>query len=346
MSTKWASQRDAPTADSVWARKLAGDSQSRPYRLVQSRSEGLYARMNVVDCAAMTFAQQLSRRQFLRQTLTAAAGAALGFSPPVASANGAPLIRSLPKAGRRVSLTYDDLWNEIYTFRIARACHQRGLRVTLFPAGRAVWNNLKRPKPKHENMYARMRDMGHEIGCHLYTHDDIREYSLEQLIEEEMEPSLAAMRRALGADFMPVALRPPYGHMTDAVRELAALYDIPLALWSVDTRDAWCTATLDCDTACAVSASSPADSSGDTAHSHEDATPSSQHAACTAEQCSKICVEQILDNVEERAKPGSIILNHALRTSYRALLPMLDLLQRKRLQPVRLTELMAYAGRA
>ena len=186
----------------------------------------------------MSVSHSLSRRQFLRGALTLGAAAALGggsFSPaPRAYANGIAPVRAVPDAGRRVALTYDDLWNEFYTFRIARAYHKRGVSITLFPAGRAVRNNNVRPHEGYEDMYAKMRDMGHDIGCHLHTHRDIRDFDLEQLVEEEMEPSLEAMRLALGADFTPVGIRPPYGVMTDAVRELAALYGIPLILWGVD----------------------------------------------------------------------------------------------------------------
>ena len=71
---------------------------------------------------------------------------------------------------RKVSLTYDDLWSEYYTLRIGREYYRRNIRLTLFPAGRAVLNNLERPNRGYENLYPRLRDMGHEFGCHLFTH--------------------------------------------------------------------------------------------------------------------------------------------------------------------------------
>ena len=120
---------------------------------------------------------------------------------------------------RKVSLTYDDLWSEYYTLRIGREYYRHNIRLTLFPAGRAVLNNLERPNPGYENLYPRLRDMGHEFGCHLFTHRVIRDFSLQQLTEEEMEPALHTMRRALGPGFRPVGIRPPYGHVTDALQE-------------------------------------------------------------------------------------------------------------------------------
>ena len=296
----------------------------------------------------MSVSHSLSRRQFLRGALTLGAAAALGggsFSPaPRAYANGIAPVRAVPDAGRRVALTYDDLWNEFYTFRIARAYHKRGVSITLFPAGRAVRNNNVRPHEGYEDMYAKMRDMGHDIGCHLHTHRDIRDFDLEQLVEEEMEPSLEAMRLALGADFTPVGIRPPYGVMTDAVRELAALYGIPLILWGVDSRDAFCQARLDCDTACSASESSHLTTADLLAASDSSSAQSSITVACTKEQCEQLCVDYILDNVKKHLRPGSVILSHALRNSYLALQPILDLLRRNNLQPVALSELLAHAS--
>ena len=296
----------------------------------------------------MSSLQSVSRRQFLRGALALGAGAALGtrlLSPAMpALANGMAPIRSVPSAGRLVALTYDDLWSEFYTLRIARACHKRGIRVTLFPVGQAVRNNLVRPHKGYEDMYAKMRDMGHEIGCHLYTHRDIRDFDLEQLVEEEMEPSLEALRKALGADFQPVGIRPPYGVMTDAVRELSDLYGIPLILWGVDSRDAFCQARLDCDTACRATENSHLAHSDSSPASDLPTGESSHQVACTKAQCEQLCVEQILANVERLLRPGSIVLNHGLRNTYLALLPMLDLLRRRNLQPVALTELLAHAS--
>ncbi len=289
--------------------------------------------------------RQLSRRQFLRGAALLGAGAALGsslLSPSErALANGPTPIRSVPGAGNKVALTYDDLWSEVYTFRIARACHQRGIRVTLFPIGRAILNNLERPQKGYEELYPRMRDMGHEIGCHLFTHRNIKQFGLQQLVDEEMEPALQTMRRALGADFRPVGIRPPYGVMTDAMQELAALYGIPLILWSVDSRDAVCTSRLDCETACGKTEASHLAAVDNLAASDLPSGQTRHNVACTKQECSQLCVDHILENVEQHLRPGSVILNHALLNSYRALLPMLDLLRHRNLQPVPLTELLA-----
>lgn len=241
-------------------------------------------------------------------------------------------------AGRRVSLTYDDLWSEYYTLRIARLYHKRGIRIALFPAGRAITNNLQRPHADHENLYPRLRDMGHEIGCHLYTHRNHRRFSLQQLIDEEMEPALGAMRQALGANFTPIGLRPPYGIITDAIRELSELYSIPLIMWGVDSEDALCTVNTDCDSACSAPAAD--------VHADDDDTVAQedQSAPCTQRECVQICLNHILSQLDQHLRPGSVVLNHAVRNAYWAVAPLLRLLSRRNLQPVALSELLAVSG--
>ena len=183
----------------------------------------------------------ISRRQFLRNGAGFALASVLSQSGLVGSANSARVIRHVHTNARKVCLTYDDLWSEYYTLRIGREYYRRNIRLTLFPAGRAVLNNLERPNQGYENLYPRLRDMGHEFGCHLFTHRVIRDFSRQQLTDEEMEPALYTMRRALGPGFRPVGIRPPYGHVTDALKEMSAQLRLAfdsLGAWIRKTRSA------------------------------------------------------------------------------------------------------------
>ena len=183
----------------------------------------------------------ISRRQLLRGGAAWALASVFGAATREASASNARVIRQVQTTSRKVCLTFDDMWSEYYALRIGREYYKRNIRLTFFPAGRAVLNNLDRPNPGYENLYPRLRDMGHEFGCHLFTHRVIGDFSLQQLIDEEMIPTLYEMRRALGRDFQPVGIRPPYGHLTEAMAQLAERYNIPLILWSLDSQDAICT---------------------------------------------------------------------------------------------------------
>jgi len=279
----------------------------------------------------------ISRRQFLSHGAGFALASVLSLSGIGASANSARIIRHVYTNARKVSLTYDDLWSEYYTLRIGREYYRRNIRLTLFPAGRAVLNNLERPNPGYENLYPRLRDMGHEFGCHLFTHRVIRDFSLQQLTEEEMEPTLHTMRRALGPGFRPVGIRPPYGHVTEAVKELSASYGIPLILWGLDSQDAVCTKKYE-DVPCECAAQAMFETF---ARVWGRRLP---EGICSEEQCDRRCVDVILKNYESYMRPGTIILHHTIKTAFQAIQPTLRFLRSWNMQPVPLSQLLTLAS--
>lgn len=292
----------------------------------------------------------LSRRGFLRLGLGAATGSLLSSSLPLLAHSGeldeqssdgfGYVIRGVPTNARRICLTLDDLWSEYYTLKICREFHRRNIRLTLFPIGHAVHNNLVRPTAGHKNLYPRLRDMGHEFGCHLYTHRVIKDFSLEQLIHEEMEPSLRVLRQALGADFNPVGIRPPYGHVTDAVKELSRQYHTPLILWGLDSQDAICTHQKN-----AQNCDCP-ETSENAANSQNLSQAALAAEVCDKDRCAKDCIEEILHSYETYLRPGSIILHHALKATLLAAPAIAELLDDWNMQAIPLTELLAYSSAA
>ena len=287
----------------------------------------------------------ISRRRVLQMGL-AAAGSLLNSGLPLSahtdgegeqfSGGAGSVIKGVRTNMRRICITIDDLWSEYYTLKICREFHRRSIRLTLFPIGHAVYNNLERPTPGHENLYPRLRDMGHEFGCHLYTHRVIKEFSVEQLIDEEMEPAMRVMRRALGANFTPVGIRPPYGHLTDALKELSWRYYTPLILWGLDSQDAICTQQKD-------------------VHNCECPEPSEyelylrmfghapRDASCDTDRCARECAREILHSYESYLRPGSIILHHALKPTLLAIPAIVELLDNWNMKPIPLSELFTYA---
>lgn len=279
----------------------------------------------------------ISRRQFLRLGGGAALASVFGSMAPASVASGVRIIRHVRTDARVVCLTYDDLWSEYYALRIGREYARRNIRLTFFPAGRAVQNNLKRPNRGYENLYPRLRDMGHEFGCHLYTHRVIKDMSLQQLIDEEMAPSLHELRRALGPGFQPVGIRPPYGHVTDALKALSARYGYPLILWGLDSQDAICAKRIE-DKTCKCKSQASYDSYARIWGPHL------RDGVCAEQQCPEICVEAILKNYESYLRPGTIILHHTIKTALLAIEPSLDLLKNWNMQPIPLSELISIAS--
>lgn len=279
----------------------------------------------------------ISRRHFLQRGAGAALASILAGAAPASFANDARVIRQIRTNARKICLTYDDLWSEYYTLRIGREYQRRNVRLTLFPAGRAVLNNLERPNPGYENLYPRLRDMGHEFGCHLFTHRVIKDMSLQQLIDEEMEPTLHVMRRALGSRFRPVGIRPPYGHVTDAVKQLSANYGMPLILWGLDSQDAICTKQNE-DKTCECESQASFDSYA------RIWGPKLKDGVCAEQQCPEICVDAILNNYRSYLRPGAIILHHTVKSAFLAIEPSLNLLRNWNMQPIPLSELLAFAN--
>ena len=114
------------------------------------------------------------------------------------------------------------------------------------------------------------------------------------------------MRRALGPGFRPVGIRPPYGHVTDAVKELAARYRMPLILWGLDSQDAVCTKENEDKTLRVLLAQANfevlrANLGSGLAGWHLQRTTNAQDN----------CVDEILQNYKSYLRPGTIILHHA-----------------------------------
>ncbi len=259
----------------------------------------------------------LSRRELLRLGAGAALGAGFGAGPVAraydawpagpapAVARGVP-IRSRDTGLRQISLTFDDMWYEYHALRIGRAYAKRDISVTFFPTGIALLNNLERPNEGFENLYPRLRDMGHEFGTHLFTHGDFRNLTLPELIDREMNPALNTLRRALGSSFVPVAIRPPYGIVTQAMKDLSLQYDIPLVLWNLDTGDTIC--------------------------------------AANKIKSALVCCSEMLVTLRKYLVPGSIVLKHTIQSSYLAIDPTIELLKRRGLQPVSLSTMLNAVG--
>ncbi len=288
----------------------------------------------------------ISRRQFLRWGAGIAAGSLLGGVPVTSAHSGdreqssttpkARVIRRVQTSARKVCLTYDDLWSEFYSLKIGREYRKRGIALTLFPIGYAVQNNLRRPHAGYENLYPRLRDMGHEFGCHLHTHRDITGFSVQQLIDEELEPALQVMRQALGPGYRPVGIRPPYGIVTDELRELSNRYEMPLILWGLDSRDAICAR------ACADQCEGE-DRTIPEVYSHLYG-PETPETLCSNANCAAHCVDAIMSNYETYLRTGTIALNHMIRSSFEAIPRLHSLLRAWNLQPILLSELLSYGS--
>ncbi len=117
-----------------------------------------------------------------------------------------------------------------------------------------------------------------------------------------MIPALDVMRRSLGNDFVPVAMRPPYGFVTDAMKELSRQYNLPMVLWNLDAGDMPC--------------------------------------AANRYKSALVCCSEMPGTMRKHLAPGSIVLMHSIAPSSLAIEPIADLLARKRLKAVPLSTML------
>ncbi|MCL2563042.1 MAG: polysaccharide deacetylase family protein [Oscillospiraceae bacterium] len=130
-----------------------------------------------------------------------------------------------PPPVRRIALTFDDGPTE-YTRRLLDALAARDVQATFFVLGSRV---VERP-----DLAARIVAEGHEIGNHSLWHPDLTAMSAAG-VRNQIRWTNDIIEWATGV--RPVVFRPPYGWNNRTVRTIAAEFDFPLVLWSVDTRD-------------------------------------------------------------------------------------------------------------
>lgn len=121
-----------------------------------------------------------------------------------------------------IALTFDDGPSPDTTTLLLDGLKERGAHATFFLIGEQI--------DGMEEVVKRMRDEGHQIGNHTYSHARLDRGSTTALGElNKADERLCAV---LGEGNYWV--RPPWGFVSNAVRQCV---NLPLIYWSVDTED-------------------------------------------------------------------------------------------------------------
>ena len=131
-----------------------------------------------------------------------------------------------PKCYNCVAITYDDGPVPGSTERLLDILKRKGVHATFFVVGRNANANPQ--------VLRRIRDEGHTIGNHSYSHPDLARQS-DGAIAAQMDDTDAALQKQAGLD--PHWLRPPYGSHDPRVASAAGARGMALAVWDVDTAD-------------------------------------------------------------------------------------------------------------
>ncbi|WP_391207190.1 polysaccharide deacetylase family protein [Psychrobacillus sp. L4] len=142
---------------------------------------------------------------------------------PVATETPKEEAIKIPANGKVVALTFDDGPNPVTTRKILDTLKKYNAKATFFMLGSRV--------SFYPDVVKEIKEAGHELGNHTWTHSDLTKASVEK-IASEINNTSDAIEKATGSK--PTVFRPPYGAVNKTVRSQTSL---PVILWDVDTLD-------------------------------------------------------------------------------------------------------------
>lgn len=125
------------------------------------------------------------------------------------------------KKDKVVYLTFDDGPHKLYTPQILWLLDKYEAKATFFMVGKAAKAN--------PDVVRQVRDEGHAIGNHTFSHPWLTKLTDAQ-VRKQMRDTDAVIGRTS-------CMRPPGGHLNDAVREVVADERKAVAMWHIDTGD-------------------------------------------------------------------------------------------------------------
>lgn len=135
-------------------------------------------------------------------------------------------IRELDPNQKMVALTFDDGPKSDTTNRLLDKLQAKNVKASFFMLGSSI--------EAFPDTATRVDREGHEIGNHSYSHRDMMQLSLDEILREINDTSALIERYT---NQTPNVFRPPYGSFNDT---LESKININTAYWSVDTKD-WLT---------------------------------------------------------------------------------------------------------
>ena len=129
--------------------------------------------------------------------------------------------------GKYIALTFDDGPSGRFTRTLLKGLRDRDVQVTFFLCGYRM--------EEYPELAEEILRSGHEIGCHGYSHKDMRSMSRREIAEE-----VGKMEELLPENCKITFLRPPGGGVSDAVEQVAEVRGLSILSWSVDPQD-WAT---------------------------------------------------------------------------------------------------------
>lgn len=136
------------------------------------------------------------------------------------------IILNGPKWQKRVSLTFDDGPDDIWTPRILSVLAQYGVKATFNCVGYRVEQNPQ--------MLLRILQQGHMLANHSYNHPNLTKISIE-LARGQVNYTSDIIQQITGV--RPRFFRPPYGALNNEVIQMLMGLGYKILFWDVDSLD-------------------------------------------------------------------------------------------------------------
>ena len=136
---------------------------------------------------------------------------------------GDALERTRGLEGKCVALTFDDGPHEEYTKELLDGLQERGVKATFFLMGQNIEGN--------EDLVKRMKDEGHLIGNHSYSHVQLTKAGAKAVCDA-VDRTSRMIEDITGEK--PGYMRPPFGDWNE---QLECQVGMTTVMWSVDSLD-------------------------------------------------------------------------------------------------------------
>lgn len=127
---------------------------------------------------------------------------------------------------KEIALTVNVDWGEEYIPKMLDVFETKGAKVTFFLSGKWV--------EKNPDVAKKIKEAGHEIGNHGYSHPHPDNLSIQENIEE-IKKTEKVIKETLGVTTNLFA--PPYGEKKEHVVQAASQIGYKTIYWSLDTID-------------------------------------------------------------------------------------------------------------
>ena len=132
---------------------------------------------------------------------------------------------------KKIALTFDDGPHPYYTEQLLDGLKERGVVASFFVTGEHA--------ALHPDVIKRMKEDGHLIGNHTYSHMQLTKKNRDTYKEELIKTNII-LKEIIGEDVEYV--RPPYGSWDKSFEKELNMFPV---LWTVDPLD-WCSNNVSC----------------------------------------------------------------------------------------------------